>query len=195
MLTSLVGTWWAWVVLGFALGVLEILAPGYIFLGFAIGAVLTGAVLLKPDMSHVETDPDIFVPWETYAPLAWDLSDFADVLDPTAEGLDLTPMLELLCENADVLKVFHAGGQDIEIFVTFRAKEPPAALHVADQRMSLVLRRNGHLPDARVQRIRQGEVDDPGLAAEIDGRFRTPVRQLFQSAAPPARQHKGHGLR
>lgn len=36
--------WWAWVVLGFLLGILEILAPGYIFLGFAIGAVLTGAV-------------------------------------------------------------------------------------------------------------------------------------------------------
>lgn len=37
--------WWAWVVAGFALGVLEILAPGYIFLGFAIGAVLTGALI------------------------------------------------------------------------------------------------------------------------------------------------------
>ena len=36
--------WWAWVVLGFALGVLEILVPGYIFLGFAIGAVITGVV-------------------------------------------------------------------------------------------------------------------------------------------------------
>ena len=45
MLTELVGTWWAWVVLGFGLGVLEILAPGYIFLGFAIGAVLTGIVV------------------------------------------------------------------------------------------------------------------------------------------------------
>lgn len=45
MLSSLVGTWWAWVVLGFALGVLEILAPGYIFLGFAIGAVLTGIIV------------------------------------------------------------------------------------------------------------------------------------------------------
>lgn len=45
MLTSLAGTWWAWVVLGFALGVLEILAPGYIFLGFAIGAVLTGVLV------------------------------------------------------------------------------------------------------------------------------------------------------
>jgi membrane protein implicated in regulation of membrane protease activity len=37
--------WWAWVVAGFALGVLEVLAPGYIFLGFAIGAVLTGALI------------------------------------------------------------------------------------------------------------------------------------------------------
>jgi hypothetical protein len=43
-------------------------------------AVVTGAVLMKPDMSHVETEPDIFVPWETYAPLAWDMSDLPEVL-------------------------------------------------------------------------------------------------------------------
>ncbi len=45
MLQALAGTWWAWVVLGFALGVLEVLAPGYIFVGFAIGAVLTGILV------------------------------------------------------------------------------------------------------------------------------------------------------
>lgn len=45
MLTTLVGTWWAWVILGFALGVLEVLAPGFIFLGFAIGAVVTGVLV------------------------------------------------------------------------------------------------------------------------------------------------------
>ena len=37
--------WWVWIVAGFALGVLEILAPGYIFLGFAVGALLTGVLL------------------------------------------------------------------------------------------------------------------------------------------------------
>lgn len=42
---GIAATWWAWIVLGFALGVLEVLAPGYIFLGFAIGAVLTGALV------------------------------------------------------------------------------------------------------------------------------------------------------
>ena len=31
--------WWVWIVLGFALGVLEVIVPGYIFLGFAVGAV------------------------------------------------------------------------------------------------------------------------------------------------------------
>ena len=43
-------------------------------------AAFTGAVLVKPDMSHVATDPDIFLPWETYVPVAWDLSDLPDVL-------------------------------------------------------------------------------------------------------------------
>jgi membrane protein implicated in regulation of membrane protease activity len=37
--------WWVWIVAGFALGVLEVLAPGYICLGFAIGAVVTGVLV------------------------------------------------------------------------------------------------------------------------------------------------------
>ena len=39
------GVWWVWVVAGFGLGVLEVLVPGFIFLGFAIGAVLTGVLV------------------------------------------------------------------------------------------------------------------------------------------------------
>ncbi|MGL4319598.1 MAG: NfeD family protein [Paracoccaceae bacterium] len=38
-------TWWVWIVGGFALGVLEVIVPGYIFLGFAVGAVITGALV------------------------------------------------------------------------------------------------------------------------------------------------------
>lgn len=37
--------WWVWVAGGFALGILEVLMPGYIFVGFAIGAALTGALV------------------------------------------------------------------------------------------------------------------------------------------------------
>jgi hypothetical protein len=38
-------------------------------------AILAGALLLKPDMGHVTTWPDVYIPYETYVPLAWDGSD------------------------------------------------------------------------------------------------------------------------
>ncbi len=40
--------WWVWLAAALALGILEILAPGFIFLGFAIGAALVGLLLLTP---------------------------------------------------------------------------------------------------------------------------------------------------
>lgn len=45
MFDQIISTWWAWVILGFLLGILEVAAPGFIFLGFAIGAVLTGIIV------------------------------------------------------------------------------------------------------------------------------------------------------
>lgn len=39
------GSWWVWVLAGLGLAVLEVLLPAYIFLGFAIGAVVTGLML------------------------------------------------------------------------------------------------------------------------------------------------------
>jgi hypothetical protein len=38
----------------------------------------TGALLMKPDMSHLRALPDVFVAFETYVPLKWDLSDFGE---------------------------------------------------------------------------------------------------------------------
>lgn len=38
--------WWVWAVAGLALAILEIIVPGYIFLGFAVGATVTGVVML-----------------------------------------------------------------------------------------------------------------------------------------------------
>jgi len=48
----------------------------------------------------------------------------AAAIDPLADGIDLTPLLDLLTENEDVLKVFHAGGQDVEIIVNMTGKTP-----------------------------------------------------------------------
>jgi ribonuclease D len=50
--------------------------------------------------------------------------DEAAAIDPKAEGLDLTPLLNLLVNNEDVLKVFHAGGQDIEIIFNLTGGTP-----------------------------------------------------------------------
>jgi spore maturation protein CgeB len=41
-------------------------------------AVQSGALLVKPDMSHLETWPDIFKAGETYVPVAWDGSDVVE---------------------------------------------------------------------------------------------------------------------
>jgi ribonuclease D len=48
----------------------------------------------------------------------------AAAIDPKAEGIDLTPLLSLLVDNEDLLKVFHAGGQDIEIIYNLTGRTP-----------------------------------------------------------------------
>jgi ribonuclease D len=48
----------------------------------------------------------------------------AAAIDPMTPGIDLKPLLDLLVDNEDVLKVFHAGGQDIEIIYNLTAKTP-----------------------------------------------------------------------
>ncbi|MGZ3246241.1 MAG: ribonuclease D [Croceibacterium sp.] len=48
----------------------------------------------------------------------------AAAIDPLAEGIDLAPMLELFCNNEDILKVFHAGGQDVEIIYNLTGRTP-----------------------------------------------------------------------
>jgi ribonuclease D len=48
----------------------------------------------------------------------------AAAVDPKAEGMDLQPLLDLMVDNEEVLKVFHAGGQDIEIVYNLTGRTP-----------------------------------------------------------------------
>jgi ribonuclease D len=48
----------------------------------------------------------------------------AAAIDPKAGGIDLTPLLNLLVNNDNVLKVFHAGGQDLEIIFNLTGSTP-----------------------------------------------------------------------
>ena len=81
--------------------------------------------LAKHDFVCVDTE---FMRENTYYPLLCLVQvgneEEAAAIDPLADGLDLTPLWDLLCKNEDVLKVFHAGGQDVEIVYNFTGKTP-----------------------------------------------------------------------
>ena len=42
-------------------------------------AIMAGCLLVKPDMGHVRTAPDLFVAGETYVPVAWDYANLEAV--------------------------------------------------------------------------------------------------------------------
>jgi len=48
----------------------------------------------------------------------------AAAIDPKAPGIDLAPLLDLLVDNEAVIKVFHAGGQDVEIVYNLTGRTP-----------------------------------------------------------------------
>ena len=81
--------------------------------------------LAKSDFVTVDTE---FMRENTYWPelclvqIANDKE--AAAIDPLAPNIDLAPLLDLLVDNEDVLKVFHAGGQDVEIIYNLTGKTP-----------------------------------------------------------------------
>ncbi|QDK32099.1 MULTISPECIES: ribonuclease D [Sphingomonadaceae] len=81
--------------------------------------------LAKSDFVTVDTE---FMRENTYWPelclVQIANTEEAAAVDPKADGLDLSPLLDLLTDNEDVLKVFHAGGQDVEIIYNFTGRTP-----------------------------------------------------------------------
>jgi len=60
--------WWAWVAAGLGLAILELLAPGFIFVGFAIGAVAVGILVA---LGVVLSLPWALVIFAVVSVLAW----------------------------------------------------------------------------------------------------------------------------
>ena len=48
---ALWSVWWVWLCAALALGILEVLAPGFVFLGFAVGALAVSMILLKTGLA------------------------------------------------------------------------------------------------------------------------------------------------
>ncbi len=62
-------------------------------------AFLTGAVLIKPDMNHLDTTPNLYKPGETYLPVKWDFSDLEHVV---RDALNNPEYCEQISHNAFV---------------------------------------------------------------------------------------------
>ena len=81
--------------------------------------------LAKSDFVAVDTE---FMRENTYWPelclVQIANTEEAAAIDPLANGIDLTPLYDLLTRNPDVLKVFHAGGQDVEIIFNATGRTP-----------------------------------------------------------------------
>ena len=72
-------------------------------------AILYGSLLVKPDMSHVETTPQIFEPFKTYVPVTW---DFSDIDEKISYYLDNEDISQTIVENAykTLHNYIHNGG-------------------------------------------------------------------------------------
>ncbi|MEM7670565.1 MAG: ribonuclease D, partial [Pseudomonadota bacterium] len=79
------------------------------------------------------------------------------LIDPLAEGIDLTPLFELMANEA-VIKVFHAARQDIEIFHHLSGQIPTPL--VDTQVMAMVCGHGDQVGyETIVRRIARAEID------------------------------------
>jgi hypothetical protein len=72
-------------------------------------AIINGAVLIKPDMGHLRTWPNVFVPYETFIPVKWDGSD---VLEQTEQLFEDPQLMSKLTHNA--WNVYHSAFPELE---------------------------------------------------------------------------------
>ena len=81
---------------------------------------LTGGMLIKPDMAHLKTWPNFYIPGETCYAHKWDLSDLEAVVE------------SLLLENELRLKIAHNGQQNFEKYTTGSTAGELFASHLCD---------------------------------------------------------------
>jgi hypothetical protein len=66
--------------------------------------IICGALMIKPDMDHLETWPDIYKKNETYVPLKWDMSDLEtklnDVINHYEQYLQCVHCAQKIYKNA-----------------------------------------------------------------------------------------------
>jgi hypothetical protein len=78
---------------------------------------ITGGMLFKPDMTHMETWPDLFRPDETMFTYSWDLSDFEEKLDAILSDEDRR--LTIARRGQDLYRRHTVGQEASELFIRY----------------------------------------------------------------------------
>ncbi len=68
MMTALLGIWWLWIAIAIVLGLIELVAPSFIFLGFSLGALATSAFV---GLADVPSPPVLMAFFAVVSLLAW----------------------------------------------------------------------------------------------------------------------------
>lgn len=68
-MSTVLSIWWAWLAAALVLAILEVLAPGFIFLGFAIGAAVVGLMVLGP--ASLLSAPMLLLMFAAFSLVAW----------------------------------------------------------------------------------------------------------------------------
>jgi membrane protein implicated in regulation of membrane protease activity len=63
--------WWVWAVAGLVLGILEVALPGFVLLGFAIGAMATAGLLLALGPGMAPGLPVLLLVFALASGVAW----------------------------------------------------------------------------------------------------------------------------
>jgi hypothetical protein len=77
---------------------------------------LSGAILLKPDMSHIETYPDFYRDGETFISHKWDFSDLDEKVEEVLDNYSV--WLHVAEAGQDLYRQYTVGPQAAERFVS-----------------------------------------------------------------------------
>lgn len=66
---------------------------------------ISGALLIKPDMSHIKTWPNYYIENETYVPYKWDASDLKSTIEQFYSNTDLSE--RIACAGQDKYKYYN----------------------------------------------------------------------------------------
>ena len=81
--------------------------------------IICGATLVKPDLRHMSTWPELFIPGITYVPHAWDLSDLDDRIEMLLED---NLMADMIASKAQEIYYGAVSDEGMHLFASRLAK-------------------------------------------------------------------------